>query len=108
MAKKTKTSKIQQASKFRRLSREDFLKHRDPFFYWSLFYTNYGLFSTKKRLLVITNRLPTSWGRNKPNLDIFAKKKRLYIRGVSTPNKANMKTKKKDIIQLCDPISSSS
>ena len=31
-------------------------------------------------------------------------KKRLIFRGASTPVSANIKTKKKNIIPLCDPI----
>ena len=36
-----------------------------------------------------------SKARNKRNLERYLQKKRLYVRGVSTPNKANKETQKK-------------
>ena len=47
---------------------------------------------------MISNRSRTSKARNKPNLERYLRKKRLYFRGVNTPNKANIETQTKDII----------
>ena len=43
-------------------------------------------------------QVPNVKSPRKPNLERYLRKKRLYFRGVSTPNKAKTETQKKDTI----------